>query len=99
MIFGGGQGWDDPVPISIVDYENVLGAGFADVELVPLHDREFFESREKYKAFLAKVPILGDMREDSDDALVDEYIRANTFDGRIRLIRRYYGITARKPEK
>ena len=58
-------------------------------------------------AFLKKVPIIDDFSEglgdskqyysDSiDEDLVDKYIEENTFDGKIRLIRRYYGITARK---
>ena len=90
LLFKGGQGFDDPVPQSISDYERVLEAGFTDVELVPLHEREFFRSAEEFKAFLRKVPIL----DVTDDGLIDRYIRSNTFGGRIRLIRRYYGITA-----
>ena len=40
MVFGRGQAVRDAKPISIVDYENIINAGFKDVELVPLHDRE-----------------------------------------------------------
>ena len=90
---GYGQGFDDPVPISIVDYENVLAAGFRDVELVPIHEREFFKDAETLKAFLKVVPILDHMPEDS---LLDEYIARNTYSGRVRLLRSCYGITARK---
>jgi len=93
MIFGGGQGYNDPVPVSITDYENVLNSGFADVELVPIHEREFFKDREVFKAFLGKVPIL---EGEPDDKLLNEYISKNTVGGRIRLLRNYYGITARK---
>ena len=31
-----------------------------------------------------------------DDELLDEYIQENTYDGQIRLLRRYYGIVAKK---
>ena len=94
MLFGGGQGCDDPVPVSIVDYENVLRAGFSDVELVPICEREYFRDREVFRAFLAKVPIL----ERIDDGLIDEYVSGNTYEQGIRLLRAYYGITARRPE-
>ncbi|SCW53444.1 Methyltransferase domain-containing protein [Ruminococcaceae bacterium YRB3002] len=96
MLFGGGQGWDDPAPVSITDYENVLRAGFKDVDLVPIHEWDFFKSREQFRAFLAKVPILDGMQDRIDDKLLDEYIEKNTFGGRIKLLRMYYGITARK---
>ena len=106
MVFGKGQGFRDVKPISIADYENVVNAGFKDVELVPIHEREYFKNREIFKAFLMKVPIINDFSEENpdddycsheiDDDLLDEYISENTYDGKIRLIRRYYGITARK---
>jgi len=101
LIFGGGQGWNDTVPVSIVDYENVLKAGFAEVELVPIHTREYFKDKETFKAFLATVPILIDVAIEGtplDEGLLDEYIAQNTIGGHIILYRRYYGITARKPE-
>ena len=57
--------------------------------------------------FLKKVPILDDFSEetndnkdyysdDLDENILDEYIKDNTYNGKIRLLRRYYGITARK---
>ena len=49
-IFGRGQGYNDSKPISLIDYENVLDAGFRDVELVPIHCREYFKDYEtRYK--------------------------------------------------
>ena len=100
MIFGGGQGYDDPVPVSITDYETVLKAGFADVELVPIHTREYFKDREKFKAFLKAVPILYGVAIEGqplDEALLDRYIAQNTINGRIILYRAYYGISAKRP--
>ena len=100
LIMGGGQGYNDPVPVSIVDYENVLKAGFADVELVPIHTREYFKDRDTFKTFLGAVPILLDVAIEGtplDESLLDEYIARNTINGRIILYRRYYGLSARKP--
>ena len=107
MLFGRGQAYGDKKPISIVDYENVINAGFRDVELVPIHEREYFKNKYLFKEFLKKVPIIDDFSElendhkdyyapDLDDQLLDEYISENTYDGKIRLLRRYYGISARK---
>lgn len=108
MLFGKGQGFHDTKPISIIDYENVLKAGFKDVELIPLHEREYFKDKEKFVKFLKKVPIIDDFSEENpdeyfhhylnglDEKLLEEYIRENTYDGRIRLLRRYYGIIAKK---
>ena len=107
MLFGRGQAYGDKKPISIVDYENVINAGFKDVELVPIHEREYFKNKYLFKEFLKKVPIIDEFSElendhkdyytpDLDDQLLDEYISENTYDGKIRLLRRYYGISARK---
>jgi len=106
-IFGKGQSYSNEKPISIVDYENVLDAGFRDVELIPIHEREYFKNRVLFKEFLKKVPIIDDFSEmnddnkdyyatDLDDEKLDEYIEENTYDGQIRLLRRYYGIVAKK---
>ena len=106
-VFQKGQGFYDEKPISLIDYENVLDAGFKDVELVPIHCREYFNDYEKFYNFLLKVPIIDDFSEiandscdyylkDLDKEKLDEYVSENTYQKRIRLIRRYYGITARK---
>ena len=106
-IFGKGQSYNNERAVSIVDYENVLDAGFQDVELVPIYEREYFKNRILFKEFLKKVPIIDDFSEeagdnkdyyapDLDDDLLDEYIQGNTYDGQIRLLRRYYGIVGRK---
>ena len=101
LTMGGGQGWNDPVPVSIVDYENVLRAGFSEVELVPIHTREYFRDRESFKSFLEVVPILDGVAiegEALDEELLDKYIAENTVGGRIILYRAYYGLSAKKPE-
>jgi hypothetical protein len=107
MAFGRGQGFKDGKPISIIDYENVLKAGFRDVELVPIHKREYFKNELLFKDFLKKVPIIDDFSEEYgdnmdyylpelDEKILNDYIKKNTYKGKIRLLRRYYGITARK---
>ncbi len=100
MLFEGGQGYNDAVPVSIADYEHILAAGFTDVEPVPIHERDFFADRESFRGFLEKVPILEGISiegEKLDESKLDAYIEGNTVGGKIILYRRYYGITARKP--
>ena len=41
LLFGKGQAYNDPKPISLIDYENIIEAGFKKVELVPIHIREY----------------------------------------------------------
>ena len=107
LLFGRGQGYNDVKPISLIDYENILNAGFKDVELVPLHEREYFKNEFLFKEFLKKVPIIDDFSEELgdnkqyfsnnlDEDLLNKYIKENTYNERIRLLRRYYGIIARK---
>ena len=107
MIFGRGQACMDTMPISIIDYEALLNAGFKDVELVPLHVREYFKNIETLYKFLLKVPIIDDFSEENFDVKdfykkelefdkLEEYVSKNTTDKGIKLLRRYYGITARK---
>ena len=104
-LFKKGQAYEDNKPISLIDYENILDAGFKHVELVPIHVREYYKTKEDLLALLYKTPILCDFSEieendnlsfDIDMNLIDQYIRENTFDKGILLIRRYYGIIAEK---
>ena len=98
MKFKRGQGMDDVKPISIVDYENVLNAGFKDVELIPIHVREFYKNKEIFKNFLKKAPIINefDSSKEIEDDILDSYIEDNTHNGEIIMLRRYYGISAKK---
>ena len=97
--FGYGQDYEEKTPISIIDYEDILDNGFKDVELVPIHTIEYYEGREELIKFLLKVPIIREFDTPNqflDLNKLDEYIKKNTYDKGIRLIRRYYGIFARK---
>ncbi len=106
-IFGRGQAFNDSVPISIRDYEAILDAGFKDVELVPIHERDYYKDKLTFLKFLLKVPIIDDFSETDGDVKdyyaksleedkLDQYIEKNSYPKGIRLVRRYYGITARK---
>lgn len=97
-LWGRGQAYDDAVPVSIRDYEAVLNAGFTEVELVPIHERECFRDADAFRAFLEKVPILNVCDEDRtlEEDKLREYIAGNMFGGQIRLLRNYYGISATK---
>ncbi len=95
--YGQGQGMKDVKSISVIDYENVLDAGFEDVELVPIHVREYYATKEDLLALLYKTPILGEFDgNDLDLEKIDRYVKRNTYKQGIRLLRRFYGITARK---
>lgn len=105
--FGQGQAFKDDKPISLVDYENIIKAGFKHVELVPIHIREYYKTKNDLLALLLKTPILADFSEieenkkTSDNIKIDnekleKYILENTTEKGILLIRRYYGITAIK---
>lgn len=107
LIFGKGQAMNDKKPISIIDYENLLLAGFNDVELIPIHVREYFKDINSLYKFLLKVPIINDFSEEQgnlkncyDEVIdmdkLDKYVKRNTYQKGIRLIRRYYGIVAKK---
>lgn len=103
LIFGKGQAYKNSKPISIIDYENILASGFKDVELIPLHVREYFKNKEDFYNFLLRVPIIEDFSElennkrvELDMNKLDYYIERNTYSKGIRLIRRYYGIVGRK---
>ena len=107
LLFGKGQGFNDLKPISIIDYEKVLEAGFKDVELVPIHTIEVFKNKSLLKQFLLKVPIIDNFSEESgfvkdylsneiENEKLDKYIEENSYNGKIKLTRRYYGIIAKK---
>lgn len=104
-LFKKGQAYNGQIPDSVIDYENILSAGFKSVELVPIHIREYYETKEDLLALLMKTPILLDFSGETSDEdsratldmkLLDEYIGSHLTDKGILLIRREYGITAVK---
>ncbi len=104
-MFGSGQGFADLKAISVIDYENILDAGFKHVELIPIHAREYYQTKEDLAALLMKTPILLNFSETEENVemssaldlnTLDKYIEENLTDKGILLIRRYYGIVASK---
>ena len=100
-LFKRGQAYNDIKPISLIDYENILEVGFKKVELVPIHVREYYETKEDLLALLLKTPILNEFSNGNEDFdinmnLLDKYINLHNTNQGILLIRRYYGITAIK---
>ena len=104
-MFKRGQGYQDSKPISLIDYEAILDAGFKDVELIPLHVIEYYETKDDLFALLSRVPILDDFSEEHENTnksqpiekeIFEKYVIENTTPKGIKLIRRYYGIIARK---
>ena len=105
-MFNRGQAFYDKKPISLVDYEAVLNAGFKDVELIPLHIIEYYKKKEDLYALLLKVPILDNLSElknyekyeriPVEKDIFEQYVAENTTEKGIKLIRRYYGIIAQK---
>ena len=107
LMFNKGQAFNDIKPISQIDYENIINAGFKHVELIPIHTREYYKTKEDLLALLLKTPILEDFSEVSnnnnieenrtiDMEILDKYIADNKSEKGILLIRRYYGIVAEK---
>lgn len=104
-MFGRGQAYHDIKPISLIDYEAIMDAGFKDVELIPLHVIEYYKTKEDLYALLVKIPILDDFSEESSNEyerktiekeIFEKYVEQNTTKKGIKLIRRYYGIIGKK---
>ena len=104
-MFGIGQCFNDSKPISQMDYEAIVDAGFKDVELIPLHVIEYYKTKQDLYALLSKVPILDKFSEEDKTYnerlpieldIFEQYVTENTIEKGIKLIRRYYGIIARK---
>lgn len=104
-MFGRGQAYHDVKPISLIDYEAIMDAGFKNVELIPLHVIEYYKTKEDLYALLVKTPILDDFSEESSNEyerkpiekeIFEKYVEQNTTKKGIKLIRRYYGIIGKK---
>ena len=104
-MFGRGQAYHDIKPISLIDYEAIMDAGFKEVELIPLHVIEYYKTKEDLYALLVKTPILDEFSQESfneyerkpiEKKIFEKYVEQNTTKKGIRLIRRYYGIIGKK---
>ena len=104
-MFNRGQAYYDVKPISLIDYEAIMDAGFKNVELIPLHVIEYYKTKEDLYALLVKTPILDDFSEKTSNEyerkpiekeIIEKYVEQNTTKKGIKLIRRYYGIIGKK---
>lgn len=104
-MFNKGQAFRDEKPISLIDYESVLDAGFKNVEMIPLHVIEYYKTPQDLYALLLKAPILDYISEREDKQyerisveknIFEKYVTQNTTSKGIKLVRRYYGIVAKK---
>ena len=100
LLFNSGQAFTDDKSISIVDYENIIKAGFKKAELIPIYVKEYYKTKDDLIALLLKTPILLNFSKESlDFDLLDKYIEEYKSDKGILLQRKYYGIVAIKEEK
>lgn len=104
-MFKRGQAYHDVNPISQIDYERMLDAGFKNVELIPLHVIEYYKTKEDLYALLIKTPILDDFSEEEtkeyerkpiEKDIFEEFVKQNMTQKGIKLVRRYYGIIGEK---
>ena len=105
-LFGRGQAYNDEITISEKDYQDLVEAGFKNVEKVKILQNEYYETEDDLKALLLKTPILDDFSEIKDEEfehrtivekdLFDEYVKRYKTEKGILLKRVLYGITAKK---
>ena len=104
-MFGRGQAYFDIKPISLIDYEKIIDAGFINIELIPIHIIEYYQTKEDLYALLVKTPILDNYsaelsieyeRKPIEKEIFEKYVRQNNTEKGIKLIRRYYGIQCQK---
>ena len=79
-MFKRGQAYHDVKPISLIDYEAIMDAGFKEVELIPLHVIEYYNTKEDLYALLVKTPILDDFSEESFNEYERKPIEKETFE-------------------
>lgn len=105
-IFGRGQGYNDEIPISEIDYKNIKEAGFSKVEIFEILENEYYETEEDLMALLIKTPILDYFseiinrnfkhNEIIEKDLFEKYVIKYKTEKGILLKRRLYGIVAKK---
>ncbi|MGN1383881.1 MAG: class I SAM-dependent methyltransferase [Clostridia bacterium] len=105
-LFGRGQSYNDAIAISEKDYQDLVEAGFKNIEKVNILQNEYYETEDDLIALLLKTPILDDFSEIKDEEvehrnivekdLFNEYVRKYKTEKGILLKRALYGITAKK---
>lgn len=102
-LFGRGQGMNDKIAISDLDYANLKEAGFRDVQKVQILVNEYYKTEKDLMHLLLKTPILEIISDNNEKIMLpierelfDEYVKRFRTDRGILLKRRYYGIIAKK---
>lgn len=105
-LFGRGQAYNDEIAISEKDYQDLVEAGFKNIEKVKILQNEYYETEDDLMALLLKTPILEDFSEMSgkeavhrnvvEQNLFNEYVRRYKTEKGILLKRVLYGIVAKK---
>lgn len=105
-LFGRGQAYNDEIAISEKDYQDLVEAGFKNIEKVKILQNEYYETEDDLMALLLKTPILDDFSEISgkesvhrnvvEQNLFNEYVRIYKTEKGILLKRVLYGIVAKK---
>ncbi len=102
-IFGRGQGLNDEIAISDLDYANIKEAGFKNIQKVEIIIDEYYKTKEDLMALLLKTPILEKTHPNNEKEILpiekdlfDEYVEKFSTPRGILLERLYYGIKATK---
>lgn len=105
-LFKRGQAFKDKLSIAEKDYNDLVEAGFSEVEKIEIFENEYYETEEDLMALLLKVPIIDDFSEINNEHfehqtviekdLFDEYVKENRTEKGILLRRVLYGIIATK---
>ena len=102
-LFGRGQGMDERIAISDLDFANLQEAGFKNVKKVEILVNEYYKTEKDLMALLLKTPILETLSENNEKIikeielnLFNEYVEKFRTEKGIWLKRRYYGIEAKK---
>ena len=105
-LFGKGQAYNDKKAISEKDYEDLVEAGFSEIEKIQILINEYYQTEKDLIALLLKTPILDDFSEieDSfeghlksiDSKTFNEYVKKYKTERGILLERVLYGIVAKK---
>lgn len=105
-LFGRGQSYNDEIAISEKDYQDLVQAGFNNIEKVEILQNEYYETEDDLMALLLKTPILDDFSEINgketvhrnivEQDLFNEYIKRYKTEKGILLKRVLYGIVAKK---
>lgn len=105
-LFNRGQAFNDIIPISRKDYDDIKNAGFSKIDIQEIIQYEYYKTADDLLALLLKTPILDDFSEldisnnvhknQIETELLNKYVAGHTTDKGIELKRVLYGIIAKK---